>query len=86
MDQGGKGLIAAHQAALKKFGVEVWFNTAAVELIVKDSRVCGVSAKRNGELVELTAPAVVLAAGGFESSAILRAKHLGPGWEKAKVR
>ena len=35
---------------------------------------------------ELRAPAVVLAAGGFQGDAEMRTRYLGPGWELAKVR
>ena len=36
--------------------------------------------------VEIRAKAVVLACGGFESNAEMRARYLGPGWDLAKVR
>ena len=42
------------------------------------------AAARSG--IELRARAVVLAAGGFESDPRLRAAHLGPNWDVAKVR
>ena len=35
--------------------------------------------------MEVKARNVILAAGGFEANAELRARHLGQGWEKAKV-
>jgi tricarballylate dehydrogenase len=40
----------------------------------------------DGSREELTAAAVVLAAGGFESNPRLRAAYLGPNWDVAKVR
>jgi succinate dehydrogenase/fumarate reductase flavoprotein subunit len=85
VEDGGKGLIAAHQLALEKAGVEVMFDTPAVELILKDHAVCGIVVKRDGQLSRLDAHAVVLAAGGFEANPDLRLKHLGPGWENARV-
>ena len=86
VEGGGKGLIAAHQVALRKAGIEVLFDTPAVELVLKDNVVCGVVVKKNGQSVRLDAHAVVLAAGGFEASSDLRVKHLGPDWQNARVR
>jgi len=88
VEDGGKGLILAHQKALKAAGIETWFNTAA-EILLRDERgaIRGLKARRpDGDALEILAPAVVLAAGGFEASAELREKHLGPGWGKAMVR
>ncbi|PCH39746.1 FAD/NAD(P)-binding domain-containing protein [Wolfiporia cocos MD-104 SS10] len=86
VDDGGRGLIAAHQRALEQAGVETWFETPAVELLTEDGAVSGVVVLRSGESVRLRSRAVVLACGGFEASAELRAEHLGPEWLKAKVR
>jgi tricarballylate dehydrogenase len=41
---------------------------------------------RHGRTHEVTAGAVVLAAGGFEADPHRRARHLGPGWDRALVR
>ena len=43
-------------------------------------------ARRDGAITEMTAKAVVLAAGGFEANPEMRTRYLGPGWELAKVR
>ena len=45
---------------------------------------CGCAA--TGGFVDLRAKAVVLACGGFEANAEMRARYLGPGWDLAKVR
>ncbi|EGN98453.1 hypothetical protein SERLA73DRAFT_109955 [Serpula lacrymans var. lacrymans S7.3] len=86
VEDGGKGLIAAHLRALEKAGVEVWFDSPAVELVMEDFAVRGVIVKKNGQKVQLSATAVILAAGGYESSRQLREKYLGPGWDRARVR
>ena len=83
--EGGKGLIAAHQAALRRSGVETWFEAPARELICKGGAVVGVVVEKEGRREEVCAPAVVLAAGGYESNAALRKQHLGEGWESARV-
>ncbi|ETW81783.1 hypothetical protein HETIRDRAFT_417853 [Heterobasidion irregulare TC 32-1] len=85
-DDGGKGLIRAHQTALRNAGVESWFETPALKLLIEDSIVKGVEVERSGEKQILKSKAVILASGGYESSAQLRAKHLGHGWDNARVR
>ncbi|KAJ6557348.1 FAD binding domain-containing protein [Mycena vulgaris] len=85
-EDGGKGLIAAHQRALAKAKVEMWFNCPALEITMENGAVSGVVVEKDGQKMHLHAPAVVLAAGGFESNSVLRAKHLGPGWEHAILR
>ncbi|KAI0326888.1 FAD/NAD-P-binding domain-containing protein [Cubamyces sp. BRFM 1775] len=86
VEDGGKGLIAAHQAALGAAGVETWFNTAATELLVDGDSVVGLVVDGEGTPVRLRAPAVILACGGFEANKNLRGRYLGSDWERAKVR
>lgn len=85
VEEGGKGLIAAHQRALKKVGVETWFDTPALSLVANDGVICGLVVRKDGQELELRSCSVILAAGGFEANAALRTKHLGPGWEFARV-
>ncbi|KAF9468609.1 FAD binding domain-containing protein [Collybia nuda] len=86
VQDGGKGLIAAHQQALKKAGVSIWFDAPALSLVVKDGAITGIIVRKDGQDLELKAPSVILAAGGFEANMNLRTKHLGTGWERARVR
>jgi tricarballylate dehydrogenase len=51
-----------------------------------DDGVHGATVRRDGRTGEISAGAVVLACGGFESNAEWRARYLGPGWDLAKVR
>jgi tricarballylate dehydrogenase len=51
-----------------------------------DNGVAGVRVRHHGRLVDLRSKAVVLACGGFEANAEMRARYLGPGWDLAKVR
>ncbi|KAJ7696032.1 FAD/NAD(P)-binding domain-containing protein [Mycena rosella] len=84
-EDGGKGLIAAHQRALAKAKVDMWFNCPAVEITMENGAVSGVVVEKDGARMHLRSAAVVLAAGGFEANSVLRAKHLGAGWERAIV-
>ncbi|KAJ7071843.1 FAD binding domain-containing protein [Mycena belliarum] len=85
-EDGGKGLIAAHQRALAKGKVDVWFNCRAVEITMENGAVSGLIVEKDGHKMSLRTPAVVLAAGGFEANPLLRAEHLGGEWERAIVR
>jgi tricarballylate dehydrogenase len=67
--------------------VEVRYRHAVVELL-RDGQgaVRGVVCATPDGRQEVRADAVVLACGGFEADAEMRAEHLGPGWQAAKVR
>ena len=83
---GGEGLVDALIESCKKRGVQIFFETRAVDLVQKDGAVTGVLVKQNGITREIKGKAVVIASGGFESNAEWRTRYLGPGWELAKVR
>jgi tricarballylate dehydrogenase len=84
---GGVGLMEWHAAAAHARGIEVRYSSPVIDL-VRDSRgsVRGVlcACERGAQRIE--ASAVVLASGGFEADARLRAMYLGPNWDVAKVR
>ncbi|MFD0467971.1 FAD-dependent oxidoreductase [Nonomuraea thailandensis] len=84
---GGKGLIAGHTGAAVASGVEIRYGAAVTSLLRDGQRVTGVEYRdASGAAHEVTAPAVVLAAGGFEADPERRARHLGPEWRRAKIR
>jgi tricarballylate dehydrogenase len=83
---GGEHLVATLHAALAKAGIPVLYETTAFQLLHDDARVRGVRARHHGRVYDLRAKAVVLACGGFESNAEMRARYLGPNWDLAKVR
>jgi tricarballylate dehydrogenase len=83
----GAGLVDALAAAAAASGGELAYGMRAERLLTDDrGQVCGVRARRAGELVDLPADAVVLASGGFQANAKWRTRYLGPGWGRAKVR
>ncbi|MBZ8132161.1 FAD-dependent tricarballylate dehydrogenase TcuA [Afifella sp. IM 167] len=83
---GGQGLVdALHEKAAAE-GVEISYRTRMADLIVEDGRVAGVMAVRDGEQMPIRCGNVVLACGGFEANAEMRARYLGPNWDLAKVR
>src|SRR5689334_3321460 len=84
---GGAGMVDNEHKACAREGIKIFYETPALSLITNDDGVVlGVRAKHKGKSVEIRSKAVVLACGGFESSAEMRARYLGPGWDLAKVR
>jgi tricarballylate dehydrogenase len=70
----------------EKKGIKVLYETAAISLLRDKDGVCGVRVRENGTERDLFCKSVVLACGGFESNAEMRARYLGPNWDLAKVR
>ena len=83
---GGPGLVEAHTQIAKASGVEIRYETRAVEILTDGHAVTGVKVRHKGEIHDLQAKSVVVAAGGFQASPEMRTRYLGPGWEMARVR
>jgi tricarballylate dehydrogenase len=83
---GGPGLVSALSRAAERAGVRVEYGARVLDLLHDDGGVRGVVLRQDGRTREERADAVVLACGGFQSSAEMRARYLGPGWDLAKVR
>lgn len=83
---GGAGLVDSLHKAAEREEIPVQYDTKMVSLIYENGAVAGVRAERQGERFLLSAKAVVLACGGFEANAEMRARYLGPNWDLAKVR
>ncbi|CAM1504907.1 Fc.00g024980.m01.CDS01 [Cosmosporella sp. VM-42] len=85
---GGKGLIADHKASASRHGVSTYYSTALERILpnFETGAVEAVVVRHQGKEVTIRTGSVILAAGGFESNPRMRAQHLGPGWDLAKVR
>jgi tricarballylate dehydrogenase len=83
---GGVGLIADHTRVANRLGVEVRYGADVRRLLTASDRVVGVAYADAGGEHELRAESVVIAAGGFEANPEMRERHLGTGWENAKLR
>jgi len=83
---GGPGLVDMLLSSAEKKGIRILYETAAISLIKDNDGVRGVRISQRGQERDLHCKAVVLACGGFESSAEMRARYLGPNWDLAKVR
>jgi tricarballylate dehydrogenase len=82
----GQGLVESLHQIARKNGIPVLYETPATGLIYENGEVRGVVAEAQGKPLRIRAGAVVLACGGFESNAEMRARYLGPNWDLAKVR
>ncbi|HEY9568461.1 MAG TPA: FAD-dependent tricarballylate dehydrogenase TcuA [Thalassobaculum sp.] len=84
---GGAGLVEAEIARALQLGCTIRYETAATRLLQdRKGRVTGVEVRSPEGYEEITADAVILACGGFESNPEMRTRYLGPGWELARVR
>ena len=81
---GGSGLSDRLFELAEVAGVEVRYGYGASGLLKDEGGAVRGVLLDSGE--DVRAAAVVLACGGFEANAEMRKKHLGPGWEEAKVR
>ena len=83
---GGPGLMEALTRSAVRQGIEIRYGARGVKLIHDERGVQGVRVEQADKMYDLSADAVVLAAGGFEANAEWRTRYLGPGWDLAKVR
>jgi tricarballylate dehydrogenase len=83
---GGPGLVDRLSELCNAAGIEIRYGARAIGLLAPNGTVEGVTVRARARDEDVRAGAVVLASGGFESSAEMRARYLGPGWELAKVR
>lgn len=77
MATGGRALAARMRMALKDAAIPLWLRTTMTGLIEESGRVSGIEVVRDGRTERIRARrGVVLATGGFEHSAQLRATYL----------
>jgi len=82
----GVGLMENLFRRVSEVGIDIWYNSPAIELLKNDNKISGVVVKKDHETVTVETSSVILASGGFEASKQLRIEHLGPEWEKVVVR
>ncbi|HXS67175.1 MAG TPA: 3-oxosteroid 1-dehydrogenase [Streptosporangiaceae bacterium] len=72
----GQALAAGMRAGLSRAGVPVWLETPLTGLVISDGRVTGVKASKDGQPVVIKARrGVLIATGGFERNAQMRAEY-----------
>ena len=86
-DGGGHGLQERNFRYAEQGGAILHYQHSAVGLLQNDKgAVTGVRALTPDGLVNIAANAVVLACGGFEANAEMRARYLGKNWDTVHVR
>ena len=83
---GGPGLVQSLTNIAKSRGVNILYEAQATQLLEQRGKITGVRLRHQLIDDEYHADAVVIACGGFESSATWRTRYLGPGWDLARVR
>ena len=86
-DGGGFAMQERWFRAAGRLGIPVHYETTALELLQdRTGKVTGVRARTRDRDVCYRSRAVILACGSFESSSEMRARYLGAGWDKVKLR
>ena len=83
---GGPGLVEAWTEIARNNDVAIWYQARALELLTDGFAIKGVKVRLPDRIADVSARAVVLAAGGFQANTEWRTRYLGPGWDIAKVR
>jgi len=83
---GGKALMNAYYAAAERLGVRVFYNTEVVDLDVVHGEFRSASVVMKGQTSQISARAVVLASGGFESNLEWLRKAWGPAADNFIIR
>jgi tricarballylate dehydrogenase len=65
---GGKAMVNAYYDTAAKLGVEIAYESEVSELSIRDGEFVSAIAQLNGGAQEITAKAIVVAAGGFEAN------------------
>ena len=82
----GEELVAELTAEIEADGGDVFYDAEARELEYTDSRISAIDVVLEDRRTTFACDAVVVAAGGYESSSEKRAKYYGPGFDDMKVR
>ncbi|MDE0283518.1 MAG: FAD-dependent tricarballylate dehydrogenase TcuA [Gammaproteobacteria bacterium] len=86
MSGGGQAAVYALEDCNRKLGVQIYYETKAVDLLREQGLIRGVKAIHKGREYDLKSKAVILACGGFEASAEMRARYLEPKVDLLPVR
>lgn len=78
----GVGLVEEELKEFKRLGGEIVYNCAAQELLIDKGSVSGVKTTQG----DMSADAVILGCGGFESNDEMRKEIMGEAWVHSKVR
>ena len=85
--ESGPGLIKMLTKSVNQNAITILYETEMTDLVQnKQKEIHAIVCKDSNGIHKINTKAVVLACGGFEANPEMREKHLGKGWENAKVR
>ena len=82
---GGLGLMESLYTRAEQPGIDLQYGARAMQLN-RENGDWHVGVHQEEQSKTFSAPAVILATGGFHANVLWRAKYLGPNWDLAKVR
>jgi tricarballylate dehydrogenase len=82
----GMGLMTTLFSRAKELGVDIWYESRAIELKTENNRISSVVVEQNDQTIEVSVSSCVLACGSFEANKQMRAEEIGEEWEAAIVR
>ena len=83
----GEGLVEMLYAIAEARKTDIMYETAARSILVnEEGEVYGIVAMAPEGMIQIEAPSVILACGGFEGSTEMRRRYLGEGWDLVKLR
>eukprot|EP00130_Batrachochytrium_dendrobatidis_P008624 XP_006683499.1 hypothetical protein BATDEDRAFT_28998 [Batrachochytrium dendrobatidis JAM81] len=82
----GVGLIKQLFKRAEEIGIDIWYESRAIELVTENDRIAGIKVEQKDQTVLVNTESVVLACGSFEANKEMRSQQLGEEWESAIVR
>ncbi|WP_429472616.1 FAD-dependent tricarballylate dehydrogenase TcuA [Neobacillus sp. B4I6] len=82
----GVGLIKRLFDRAEKIGIDIWYNSRAIELVTDNENITGIKIEQIEKVTTINTSSVILACGSFEANKKMRSEHLGEEWESAIVR
>jgi tricarballylate dehydrogenase len=82
----GVGLIKRLFDRAEKIGIDIWYDSRAIELVTDNDNITGIKIEQIEKLTIINTSSVILACGSFEANKKMRSEHLGEEWESAIVR
>ena len=82
----GIGLMRSLFNRAEELGIDVLYESRALEIVRQEGRVSGLKADVAGEVKTFGAKSVILACGSFEANKEMRKEYIGEEWEAAAVR
>ncbi len=78
----GVGLIQMLLERAEKIGIDIWYDSRAIELIVDNDQITGIIIDQKEKVITVNTSSVILACGSFEANKKMRSEHLGEEWKK----